>query len=222
MSIRFLCPQCGKKLKAPDHDAGRSTICSGCGEKSRIPMADGSTADSVAHRAPATIDAEHAALDDEGALDPFGLMPRKSNHPEDLIDMTAMVDIVFFMLIFFMVASAQAIVAVMPFPPAQAQSGAAGKVKSAADLQADPEFLTVRIEAGDEVWIDEEQVYGEMAVRTRLRTERSKDNERRSVLVIGNADATHGAAVLVFDSCMDAGFDDIRLSVQETKDDAGG
>jgi biopolymer transport protein ExbD len=126
------------------------------------------------------------------------------------------------MLIFFMVASAQAIVAVMPFPPAQAQSGAAGKVKSASDLQADPEFLTVRIEAGDEIWIDEEQVYGEMAIRTRLRTERTKDNERRSVLVIGNADATHGAAVLVFDSCMDAGFDDIRLSVQETKDDAGG
>jgi len=222
VSIRFLCPSCGKKLKAPDHDAGRSTLCSGCGQKVPIPLADGSTADAVAHRAPATIDTEHAALTDAGALDPFGLMPKRSQHPQDLIDMTAMVDIVFFMLIFFMVASTQAIVAVMPFPPAQAQSGAAGKVKTATDLQSDPEFLTVRIEAGDEIWIDEEQVYGEMAVRTRLRTERAKEKERRSVLVIGNADATHGAAVLVFDACMDAGFDDIRLSVQETKDDAGG
>jgi len=222
MSIRFLCPHCGKRAKAPDHDAGRSTLCSGCGQKAQIPMADGSTADSVAHRAPPTIDTEHAALTDAGALDPFGLMPKASQHPHDLIDMTAMVDIVFFMLIFFMVASAQAIVAVMPFPPAQAQSGAAGKVKTVTDLQADPEFLTVRIEAGDEIWIDEEQVYGEMAVRTRLRTERAKDKERRRVLVIGNADASHGAAVLVFDACMDAGFDDISLSVQETKEDAGG
>jgi biopolymer transport protein ExbD len=220
MSIRFACPQCGKKLKAPDHDAGRSSVCTGCGQKLRIPFADGSTDDSVAHRAPATIDSEHAALTDAGALDPFGLMPKASHQQHDLIDMTAMVDIVFFMLIFFMVASAQAIVAVMPMPPAHAQGGAAGKAKSAAELQSDPEFLTIRIEPGDEIWVDDEQVYGEMAIRTRLRSERAKDAERKSVLVIGNADATHKAAVLVFDACMDAGYDDIRLSVQETKEDA--
>jgi biopolymer transport protein ExbD len=220
MSIRFACPNCGKKLKAPDHDAGRSSLCSGCGQKVRIPFADGSTAESVAHRTAATIDTEHAALTDEGALDPFGLLPAGSHQQQDLIDMTAMVDIVFFMLIFFMVASAQAIVAVLPMPPAQAQSGAAGKVKTVSEMQTDPEFLTVRIEEGDEIWIEDEQVYGEMAIRTRLRTERTKNNERRSVLVIGNADATHGAAVLVFDACMDAGYDDIRLSVQEAKENA--
>ena len=220
MSIRFVCTTCGKKLKAPDTDAGRSSLCTGCGQKVRIPFADGSTDESVSHRAPATIDSEHASITDAQALDPFGLMPKASQHPHDLIDMTAMVDIVFFMLIFFMVASTQAIVAVMPFPPAQAQSGATGKVKSAAELENDPEFLTIRIEAGDEIWVDDEQVYGEMAIRTRLRAEKSKDKERRGVLVIGNADATHGAAVLVFDSCMDAGYDDIRLSVQETKEEA--
>ncbi len=220
MSIRFVCAICGKKLKAPETDAGRSTLCTGCGTKVRIPYADGSTDESIAHRAPATIDAEHADITDAGALDPFGLMGSKSRHPEDLIDMTAMVDIVFFMLIFFMVASAQAIVAVMPMPPAQAQSGAAGKAKTAAELEADSEVLTIRIEPGDEIWIDDEQVYGEMAIRTRLRTEKANDKEKRGVLVIGNADATHGAAVLVFDACMDAGYDDIRLSVQETKEEA--
>ncbi|MCI0358664.1 MAG: biopolymer transporter ExbD [Planctomycetaceae bacterium] len=220
MSIRFACPSCGKKLKAPDHDAGRSSLCSGCGQKVRIPFADGSTAESVAHRAAPTIDTEHAAITDAAALDPFGLMPKASQHPHDLIDMTAMVDIVFFMLIFFMVASAQAIVAVMPFPPAQAQSGAAGKVKTVSELQTDPEFLTVRIEAGDEIWIEDEQVYGEMAIRTRLRAEKAKETENRGVLVIGNFDATHGAAVLVFDACMDAGYDDIRVSYQETTEDA--
>jgi biopolymer transport protein ExbD len=220
VSIRFACPNCGKKLKAPDTDAGRSSLCTGCGQKLRIPFADGSTDESIAHRAPATIDAEHASLADAEALDPFGLMPKPSPHQHDLIDMTAMVDIVFFMLIFFMVASAQAIVAVMPFPPAQSQGGAASKAKSAADLQSDPENLTVRIEAGDEIWIDDEQVYGEMAIRTRMRAKKAEDAERKTVLVIGNADATHGAAVLVFDACMDAGFDDIRLSVQETKEEA--
>ena len=220
MSVRFVCTSCGKKLKAPDTDAGRSTLCTGCGTKVRIPFADGSTDESIAHRAPATIDAEHASIADAEALDPFGLMPKSRQHPHDLIDMTAMVDIVFFMLIFFMVASAQAIVAVMPFPPAQAQAGAAGKAKTAAEMETSPEVLTIRIDAGDEIWIDDEQVYGEIAIRTRLRNEKSKEVERRSVLVIGNADATHGAAVLIFDACMDAGYDDIRLSVQETKEEA--
>ena len=46
MSIRFLCPQCGKKLKAPDRDGGRQTLCTGCGHKGRDSrMADGSTAE---------------------------------------------------------------------------------------------------------------------------------------------------------------------------------
>jgi predicted RNA-binding Zn-ribbon protein involved in translation (DUF1610 family) len=31
MSISFQCPQCGKKLKAPDQAAGKSSKCPGCG-----------------------------------------------------------------------------------------------------------------------------------------------------------------------------------------------
>ncbi len=31
MSISFQCPQCGKKLKAPDEAAGKSSTCPGCG-----------------------------------------------------------------------------------------------------------------------------------------------------------------------------------------------
>ncbi len=31
MSISFQCPQCGKKLKAPDEAAGKSSKCPGCG-----------------------------------------------------------------------------------------------------------------------------------------------------------------------------------------------
>ena len=220
MSIRFACSICGKKLKAPDTDAGRSTLCTGCGTKVRIPFADGSTDESVAHRRRPRSTPSMPTSPMRRPSIRLASWAARARHPEDLIDMTAMVDIVFFMLIFFMVASAQAIVAVMPMPPAQAQSGAAGKAKSAAELEAESEILTIRIEPGDEIWIDDEQVYGEMAIRTRLRNEKANDKEKRGVLVIGNADATHGAAVLVFDACMDAGYDDIRLSVQETKEEA--
>jgi DNA-directed RNA polymerase subunit RPC12/RpoP len=38
MSISFQCPQCGKKLKAPESAAGRSSNCPGCGNKVTCPL----------------------------------------------------------------------------------------------------------------------------------------------------------------------------------------
>ena len=40
MPISFQCPKCGKKLKAPDSAAGRSSTCPGCGGKVTCPEAD--------------------------------------------------------------------------------------------------------------------------------------------------------------------------------------
>jgi predicted RNA-binding Zn-ribbon protein involved in translation (DUF1610 family) len=37
MSISFQCPRCGKKLKAPDNAAGKSSSCPGCGVKVTCP-----------------------------------------------------------------------------------------------------------------------------------------------------------------------------------------
>jgi hypothetical protein len=40
MPISFQCPKCGKKLKAPDSAAGRSSTCPGCGGTVTCPEAD--------------------------------------------------------------------------------------------------------------------------------------------------------------------------------------
>jgi predicted RNA-binding Zn-ribbon protein involved in translation (DUF1610 family) len=37
MAIAFSCPQCGKKLKAPDNAAGKSSKCPGCGTTVTCP-----------------------------------------------------------------------------------------------------------------------------------------------------------------------------------------
>src|SRR5262249_25140944 len=37
MPISFLCPQCGKKLKAPDNAVGKSSKCPGCGSPVTCP-----------------------------------------------------------------------------------------------------------------------------------------------------------------------------------------
>jgi biopolymer transport protein ExbD len=135
-------------------------------------------------------------------------------HSEDLIDMTAMVDIVFFLLIFFLVTSLQALEAVMNLPTPQASEGGVSTGKSMADLENDPNSIIVRIEDDDSIWVEDEQIFGDAELTFRLRTAKI-DGRRPSLLVIGDADASHGAAVRVFDAGAAAGVSGISFIVQE-------
>jgi biopolymer transport protein ExbD len=146
--------------------------------------------------------------------DPPLILPPQS-HPEDLIDMTAMVDIVFFLLIFFMVTSLQALEAVMNMPTPQSAEGGAASSRSVADLENDPNYITVRIEDDDSIWVEDTQVFNDQELAMRLRAARRESEGSRSLLVIGDADASHGAAVRVFDAGAGAGVNGISLVVQE-------
>ena len=142
------------------------------------------------------------------------ILPPQS-HPEDLIDMTAMVDIVFFLLIFFMVTSLQALEAVMNMPTPQSAEGGAASSRSVADLENDPNYITVRIEDDDSIWVEDTQVFNDHELAQRLRAARRESEGPRSLLVIGDADASHGAAVRVFDAGAGAGVNGISLVIQE-------
>jgi biopolymer transport protein ExbD len=145
--------------------------------------------------------------------DPPLILPPQ-DHPEDLIDMTAMVDIVFFLLIFFMVTSLQALEAVMNLPTPQSAEGGAASSRSVADLENDPSFITVRIEDDDSIWVEDTQVFNDQELLVRLRNAKGSVGSR-SLLVIGDADASHGSAVRVFDAGAGAGVNGISLVVQE-------
>jgi biopolymer transport protein ExbD len=146
--------------------------------------------------------------------DPPLILPPQA-HQEDLIDMTAMVDIVFFLLIFFMVTSLQALEAVMNMPTPQAAEGGAATSRSVADLENDPNYITVRIEDDDSIWVEDTQVFNDQELAMRLRAARKESEGSRSLLVIGDADASHGAAVRVFDAGAGAGVNGISLVIQE-------
>jgi biopolymer transport protein ExbD len=148
------------------------------------------------------------------ASDPPLLLPAQKP-PEDLIDMTAMVDIVFFLLIFFMVTSLQALEAVMNMPTPQSAEGGAVSSRSVSDLENDPNYITVRIEDDDSIWVEDTQVFNDQELALRLRSLRRESDGPRSLLVIGDADASHGSAVRVFDAGAGAGVNGISLIVQE-------
>jgi hypothetical protein len=58
-------------------------------------------------------------------------------------------------------------------------------------------------------------------LRAKLRAARKSDSSKIGMLVVGDAEASHGALVMVLDAGADAGMQDLLFSVREGGD-AGG
>ena len=204
--VRFNCPTCGKSLKAPESLAGRLSKCPRCGMKVAVPgeAPGGGSSDS-----PAT---EHGLL----------LMPNKFGHAEDLIDMTAMVDIVFFLLIFFLVTSIQSLESVINLPTPKASAGSTSATTEPNDYLNDPTFIVVTIDEDDIVYVEDEEIYGDQNLRAKLRAARKDDPDRTGMLVVGSPEATHGTLVSVLDAGADAGIKELLFSVDERDGESGG
>jgi biopolymer transport protein ExbD len=204
--IRFSCRACGKPLKAPVTSAGKHSLCPRCGTKVTVPGGTPSPGDPPASSRPAT---EHALL----------LIPSRGTDHGDLIDMTAMVDIVFFLLIFFLVTSMASLESVINLPSPKASSSTAATTQPN-DYLNDPTFIVVTIDEDDIIYVEDEEVTGDQNLRAKLRALRRENADRTGLLVVGNPDATHGTLVGVLDAGADAGIKELLFSVNEQ--DSGG
>ena len=113
-------------------------------------------------------------------------LPPPAGQAEDLVDMTAMVDIVFFLLIFFLVTSTQPVESTMDMPPPKAEGSAAAT--TSADQSDHADFIQVRIEEDDSIWVDDEQAFSEVDLRVRLKQARDDGTHGEGVFVMGDAD----------------------------------
>lgn len=207
--IAFACPYCGKKLSASETSAGREKTCPNCRARVVVPTAE------VAAQTAAAGSAKRRKATDH----PILMMGRRPEH-KDLIDMTAMVDIVFFLLIFFLVTSMEAIQAVInlpsPDPPAAADS-----VQVAPDIANDPTFVLVSIGDNDVIEVDGEETIGEQELRSKLRTAH-KEQDKSGIMIQSAPDASHGKFVMVLDAAASAGMTEIKFSVPTSEDDPAG
>lgn len=210
MSIVFRCSYCGKKLVASDTSAGKEKTCPKCRARVVVPSAeDAAAADTTNDGVPHHETADHPLL----------LVGRRPEH-KDLIDMTAMVDIVFFLLIFFLVTSMQSIEAVINLPTPQGTSNSPSHVQAVAEITNDPSYVIVTIDADDAMFVDDEEVHSEQELRSKLRTA-YKEQERTGLMINGSPDATHGRFVMVLDAGADAGMKEILFSVPHAEEPAG-
>jgi biopolymer transport protein ExbD len=211
MNVTFYCPACNKKLSARGTSAGQQRTCPRCQNKIIVPTESQARKPGKAHAE------EEGGSGDHGRL----LVRSGGEQQHDLIDMTAMVDIVFFLLIFFMVTSLQALQAVIGLPTPQS-STSTPSAQTVVDVANDPSFITVRIEEDDTVWVNDEQAFGPQDLRVKLRQQGDKDFQPTGMMLIGHPEASHGTLVMVFDAAADAGLTDLRFSVNEDPEAVGG
>ena len=134
---------------------------------------------------------------------------------EDLIDMTAMVDIVFFLLIFFLVTSMKAIDSTVPMPVPDPQKAAAREPKPLSDLEADNESIVVHIDRNDRITVNDAEVHNARDLLFKLRDLRTSGSRPDKLVVIGHGDATHGTAVMIMDTGREVGIENVRLAVTD-------
>jgi biopolymer transport protein ExbD len=143
------------------------------------------------------------------------MRPAVSINVEELIDMTAMVDIVFFLLIFFLVTSMKAIDSTVPMPTPDPQKAGAREPKPLSDLESDNEYIVVHIDKNDRITVNDAEVHNDRDLLFRLRDLRTSGNRPDKMLVVGHGDATHGTAVMIMDTGREAGIEHVRLAVAD-------
>jgi biopolymer transport protein ExbD len=201
--IRFSCHQCGKKFKAPAELAGRVVTCSACKAKLTVPLPPFGAS---------------AGTADAGESEPFTFKVEKKPVFEDLVDMTAMVDIVFFLLIFFMVTSMQGLYSTISIPPPNPEKSTSNVKRTVSDFEGDKDFVVVRIDRDNTMFIEKDKIHSEQELRVKLREAKkgSKGNPgAKKLLVLGHIDANTVTAVNVIDAGNDVGMDEVQLALDE-------
>jgi biopolymer transport protein ExbD len=129
--------------------------------------------------------------------------------------MTAMVDIVFFVLIFFMVTSMEGVYASIRMPSPDPQKTASSGRRSVSDFESDKEYVIVRIDRDNTIWINDSEVQGEQELLVRLRELRHSPSAPSRMLLLGNSEAKHYKVVMVLDAGSDAGMDEVQLAIDD-------
>ena len=145
--LRFRCDACNKKLKTDQSLAGATLSCPRCGA---VVIAPG---EKVVSDSP-TPAPESPLLSRAGDDPGEGFHFSNRGEPDELMDMTPMVDAVFLLLLFFMVTAAFALQKSIQVP-APDPTEAAAQDRTMEEIEADNDYVIVRIDRDNTVWVED-------------------------------------------------------------------
>jgi biopolymer transport protein ExbD len=198
--LRFRCNACNKKLKTDERLAGATLKCPRCGEEVNVPVPQSSSAWAAAD------------VDD-------GFEFSNRGEPEELMDMTPMVDAVFLLLLFFMVTAAFSLQKSIQVP-APDPTEAAKQDRTIEEIEADKYYVIVRIDRDNTVWVEDRVAPSRHELLSQLREARDRGGERPpgSLMVVASGDATHEMVVMALDAGSAVGMENVRLAPVDADD----
>lgn len=128
--------------------------------------------------------------------------------------MTPMIDVVFQLLIFFMVTTAYSMQKVLPVPTPDTSDAAAQQPVPNEELD---DVLTVRVDADDVLWVEDVQAISRQDLIAKVRKARTQagpggEPPPKKMLVQADPDAHHAAVVMALDAGSVAGMEEVRLA----------
>jgi biopolymer transport protein ExbD len=239
MSVRCQCPHCGTLVSIYEKAIGHRIRCPFC-EKliEAIPFEQSAAEPSSGDQAeePPVLLAPLPSAGDAGPQPSpaVGLVAipnqrkpiifreeRKGQEAE--MDMTPMVDVVFQLLIFFMLTASFTMQKSLNVPKPESTEPSS-QAKSTEDYRTDPDYVVVRVDAQNTfhvssgAWEDEIEAPSKQELLVRLREARQGDaqgNVPSKMLVLANGDALHEWVVTAIDAGNDVGMDDVQLVTVE-------
>lgn len=203
--MQFACPECGNKLKAPADQAGRTARCTRCGTQLIIPAAP---PESKPTRSPAI--APQPSHDNSAVPDDLPIrFPRPREESNADVDLTPMIDVVFQLLIFFMVTAAFGLQKSLDLPPSHAseESQAARTIE---EVEQDEDYVIVRIEKDNTIWVNDSEATSEPDLFAKLRAAKQPGANR--LLVVAHGGARHERIVMTLDAGSTVGMESVKLA----------
>ncbi len=205
----FRCGRCRQPLRARPRDVGSRFRCVHCGATGKVPPLQGA-------EEPTAQAAEHLPLVGAAAAqgEPFSF--RRKDLPDDGLDMTPMVDVTFLLLIFFMLTASFSLQKSQEMPAGD-QTESVAQRRTIEELEQDDDYIIVRIDQDNLVWVDEHEAPSRHELMVQLRDLREAGAKAPSnLLVYAHGDAHHEKVVLVLDVGNALGFEHVRLASEET------
>ncbi|GIX02503.1 MAG: biopolymer transporter ExbD [Thermogutta sp.] len=199
--LRVKCPQCGTVVTVADNLRGTSGPCPACGHV--IPF-DGPSKPSV------------EAVEEAQSVPIRFTRPEM---PEEVMDMTPMVDVVFQLLIFFMMTAAFSLQKALEMPPSDKQEKTA-QAQTLEELENESDFVIVRIDRDNNITVDGEDAPSDQELLNKLREAKLGElgkgaPGRTGLLVLADPQCRHETVVKALDAGNAVGMERIRLATVE-------
>jgi len=228
VAIVFSCPACGTEHSAPEKLAGRAVRCPQCSEAVRVPQivrppnAWKGTPEEAASSTPAAAAGSGGPDDEDTPI----IQPEKRKLEEADMDMTPMVDVVFQLLIFFMVTAAFTLQKSMEIPkPPQDEQSTQVVMKNP---ENDPEYVVVTVDefntyrvVGEAIAADDEEAPSEQELLRKMREARNGGPSGiipNKLLVKAHGEALHEKVITALDAGTEVGMEQVQLmTIEETE-----